>query len=468
MKRRRFLQSVGLASTLGMSALGSRLYAAPKQYDGPLWITLEARGGWDPTSFCDPKGVEDLDAPVTQRINSYLSKDIDEPRNAKGGTVGSPIRYAPPPRGLNEKQLSELYSNKEFFDTYYEKLLVVNGIDTKTLSHRDGVEHSWSGSFGGKKYPSIGAMIAGIQAQDHSIPYLVNGGYTTGAGLTVPVRLNYNGQNTLVELAFPNRSNTKGGHYLPQDVLDTVLSFNKTRSRQLEEQASLMRIKQALSKYRQTKIGATNLDHMYDVLINSPDLTNNDKRLKQRGKAKGIYQQARLALSAYQAGVSAAAHILLDGFDTHNDHEKVHYPLLMDFLLGIDAIIRQAQAMGLADKIVVIAGSDFGRTNHYNNKSDGKDHWPLTSMLFMGNSKQVIHGNRVVGGTTDKDSGNKLFTRMNLASSSNLSPVHKETAHSIRMMPAHIHGAIRRLAGINKSREARGDFPLDVEDLDLF
>lgn len=468
MKRRTLLKSLSAAASVSaFPFLSSHLHAAQSNYKGPLWITLEARGGWDPTSFCDPKGEDDLDLPATQRINNYLSKHIDEPRNAKGNSVGSPIRYAPPPIGLKESLLSSLYSNKEFFDSYYDKLLIVNGIDTKTLSHRDGVQHSWSGAFGGTKYPSMGAMIAGLQARNNSIPFLVNGGYTTGAGLTVPVRLSFAGQNTLVELAFPNRSTARGSRYLPQDILDTILTHNQVRSQQLETQASLLRVKSALTKYRQTKIGATNLDQMYNILSNSVDLTAKDSRLNKRKKAKGIYQQARLALSAYQAGVSAAAHILLDGFDTHNNHEAVHYPLLMDLLLGIDSIMRQAQAMGLADKIVLIVASDFGRTNHYNNKSDGKDHWPLSSMLFMGNSKQIIRGNRVVGGTTVKGTS-KPFMRMNLASTSNLMPVDISTKNSIRMTPSHIHRAIRRLAGINLTSEAQHDFSLDAEDLDLF
>ena len=55
MKRRDFLR---IAATSGGMLLcgGVRLAQAQQAYNGPFWLLVEARGGWDPTSFCDPKG----------------------------------------------------------------------------------------------------------------------------------------------------------------------------------------------------------------------------------------------------------------------------------------------------------------------------------------------------------------------------------------------------------------------------
>ena len=54
--RRKFLGGLGL-SGLGMSG-GFQIplvAAAAEDYTGKLFVLIQAQGGWDPTSFCDPK-----------------------------------------------------------------------------------------------------------------------------------------------------------------------------------------------------------------------------------------------------------------------------------------------------------------------------------------------------------------------------------------------------------------------------
>ena len=46
--------------------------------------------------------------------------------------------------------------------------------------------------------------------------------------------------------------------------------------------------------------------------------------------------------------------------------------------------------MRMDDQIVVVVGSEFARTPGYNG-GNGKDHWPITSMIVMANG---IDGNR--------------------------------------------------------------------------
>ena len=56
MNRREFNKLMGLA---GLSATGPWSlpgHAITSGYDGPLFVTIAATGGWDVTSFCDPKG----------------------------------------------------------------------------------------------------------------------------------------------------------------------------------------------------------------------------------------------------------------------------------------------------------------------------------------------------------------------------------------------------------------------------
>ena len=54
MRRRTILKS--LLSTASVAATGFHLpLAHAADYNGKLFVFIQADGGWDPTSFCDPK-----------------------------------------------------------------------------------------------------------------------------------------------------------------------------------------------------------------------------------------------------------------------------------------------------------------------------------------------------------------------------------------------------------------------------
>ena len=57
-----------------------------------------------------------------------------------------------------------------------------------------------------------------------------------------------------------------------------------------------------------------------------------------------------------------------------------------------------AETHGVADRLVVVMGSDFGRTNSYN-AAAGKDHWPYGSYVIM--EKNQRWTGRVVGETDE-------------------------------------------------------------------
>ena len=90
--------------------------------------------------------------------------------------------------------------------------------------------------------------------------------------------------------------------------------------------------------------------------------------------------------------------------------------------------------IGVAGKVIVLIGSDFGRTPGYND-GNGKDHWSVSSFMAMGPG---IVGNRVVGAST---ASHKPLT------------VNPETLaldeNGIRITPGHINTALRALAGID-------------------
>ena len=101
---------------------------------------------------------------------------------------------------------------------------------------------------------------------------------------------------------------------------------------------------------------------------------------------------------AFKTGVAVSADLYLGGFDTHANHDRDHEWLLGNLTGGVDYLWDYAEAHGVADRLVVVMGSDFGRTNFYNAQS-GKDHWPIGSFIIM--EKNQTWTNRVVGETDE-------------------------------------------------------------------
>ena len=158
MKRRDFLRLAATSSGMLMCG-GVRLAQAQQAYNGPFWLLVEADGGWDPTSFCDPKGSG---LGPNGDINNYDQNDIRQ--------IGN-IRYAPPPDMFANN--TSMFSNQDFFDAHYQNLVVINGIDQGTNSHAVGATAIWTGSRV-LDYPSIAALIAAENASELALPFVVN------------------------------------------------------------------------------------------------------------------------------------------------------------------------------------------------------------------------------------------------------------------------------------------------------
>ena len=120
---------------------------------------VQADGGWDPTSFCDPKD-NTADEPV---INHWAERD-------EVHQIGR-IRYAPFAR------------NDTFFRKYHRRMLVINGVDAQTNSHTVGIVHNWSGRTA-EGYPTTTALLAAHYAPELPVSYLSFGGFSATAGIT--------------------------------------------------------------------------------------------------------------------------------------------------------------------------------------------------------------------------------------------------------------------------------------------
>ncbi len=430
MKRRDFLKVLSvIGGSAALPVLPTRQgMAATDAYNGPYFLFFQANGGWDPTLLCDPKITI---GGVTQ-FNQIQ-------------TAGN-ISYASPPYGLTDTFA------KTFFDTYAPKLLVVNGVDTLTNGHHDGRRHVWSGEIKKSNFPSVGALASGLLTPTRPMAWLTSGGsaYEKTAGVVAATRVSSLTGGTLYDIAYPNRSSNvtsaSAPEYFNTTVLNSINSAKAQRAALLAQEQNLIQAKQMLEKFTGSRIGLENLKVLANDLATSTQISVSDSQ------ARTAYQKGRAALASFQAGLSTAASIVISGYDTHGDNQQtIQYPRQLSMLKAVDAVMKDATARGIADKIVVVIGSDFGRTNKYN-ASNGKDHWPITSMMLMGPG---IRGNRLLGGT---DADHKALEI-------NPNTLQTVTSGGVRLEPGHIHHALRKLAGVDTDAKVIADFALSVSPL---
>ena len=153
-------------------------------------------------------------------------------------------------------------------------------------------------------------------------------------------------------------------------------------------------------------------------------------------------------------GLGSAADLQLGGFDSHDNHDPVSEALLAHFADAVHFFWDYAEELGLADRVVLLVGSDFSRTNFYND-GIGKDHWPIGSYLVM--ERGAPWGDRVAG-LTDELHFAKPIDPKTL----------RESANGVIMTPAHVHKALQEYLGLNLYAAEAGFALRDVETLPLF
>ena len=127
------ISSLGVIPALSYSGLSRGIVDGG--HEGPLLLQIHAEGGWDVTSYCDPKVNQPGERPITT-----WSETLDPVR------VGG-IEFAP-------------FANNEWFvEKYHQQMLVINGVDLQTNSHTTGILHNWSGR-NAAGYPALTALFA--------------------------------------------------------------------------------------------------------------------------------------------------------------------------------------------------------------------------------------------------------------------------------------------------------------------
>lgn len=458
MKRRNFIQmlaATGMTASLPLTS--QKAFAAAPDH---FLVIVNAGGGWDPTSLCDPKGdgaQYATDQPSARNGGSINSVDISEASSKLGiQWSGIPIidGSVASPGGATLRVRNQFTT---YFDTYADRLTVINGIDNGTNNHSTGNQATWSGNLE-MGYPSLAALFAA--SKDPSLPmaYISNGGYDFTASLVSRARASSAG--FIDQLADPNSS-----EYLYRsaknsdqdiDVYQKIKQAQKERLARQQAQAELPLRRQQLNQLFTVRQEDNDLEKLSieKNLIETAMPVNGHMSSPVRTQVRGFKSQASLVAAAFKAGVAASANISTGGFDTHGNHDSSQYQSLGDLLEGVAYLQEALAEAGIADRTTVVIGSDFGRTPYYNS-GNGKDHWPITSMMVMHPSGST-KGGKTFGSSTNMYRSQKL----NLATGGI-----DDTGQLLT--PAHVNLALRKELGIHDNTLA-ASFPLSVDDFDIF
>ena len=127
------------------------------------------------------------------------------------------------------------------------------------------------------------------------------------------------------------------------------------------------------------------------------DVDREDPKLRDRYGRTSIGQNCLLACRLVEAGVTYVTCLSGGGWDTHVNNFSELKKTLPRYDRAIAALVTDLHDRGLADRVLVMAFGEFGRTPRVNSNA-GRDHWPgAMSVLLAGGRLKV--GQMV--GTTD-------------------------------------------------------------------
>ncbi|MEM7013746.1 MAG: DUF1501 domain-containing protein [Verrucomicrobiota bacterium] len=412
--RRDFIKLCGLAG-LGVAAPidGRAVDRELRPYDGPYYIVFNASGGWDTTYMMDPKGVNEIN-------RLYKEGDI---------LTNGPHRFAP-----TADHIEAGLSNEDFYAEYAQQLLVLNGLDYSVNNHSPCSRYMATGKLDSLAYPTFAALVAACRGSDCPLAFLTFGNYSATGNLVPMARVPY--LPTLKQIANADFVNGAPQHpYFDDFARDRIEQALKDQTDARVKEARLPRVERAQSM-------------LYSAQVNSRALKRVTPFIADQVPKEWLSQQAEVALASFAAGVCVSANLSIGQFDSHANNDPDQMRLIPEFLAGIDYVMKRAEDLKIREKLVVIIQSEMGRTPNYN-KGNGKDHWSIGSIMFMGHN---IKGNRIIGETDDGQF---------------LTPIDPETLaldaeNGVRVRPEHIHQALREHAGIADHEFAK-QFPLAVD-----
>ena len=450
MRRRAFLKNLaasGLALNMPLLTNNAHAQAAPDKY----LIVVQADGGWDPTSFCDPKGLNQAYSDKSALFGGSTNSVAINPTKRIGEIQWTDMPDIADLAAADAARIQDQIDS--FFTTYGSRMTVVNGIDTTTNNHDVGKRYMWSGHID-VSHPSLAAFYAGAIAPSLPLAFMSGGGFDYTA--SVVARARAKSPALITEVAEPNV--TYGGRNIlnvssEMDVYAEVLAAQQKRlARQLASE-ELERRRSQIGQLFGVRSNGADLSAMSPYLADVQANVAPDDHWNA-GRADSFKAQAQLVAAAMKANLAISANLYMTGFDTHDNHDSGSFPLMGDLCEGVHYLMVLLEYLGIREKVTVVVGSDFGRTPYYN-VVKGKDHWPLTSMLVMQGDNITTEG-RVYGATTQDFNSQKINAISGLPDESGLI-----------LEASHVNQELRKLMGVANHPLAQL-FSLPESGFDIF
>ena len=416
--RREFLKVLGLAG-LGLAVpFRCNVSRADEKrdegYAGPYFIVFNASGGWDTTYLMDPKGINEIN-------RLYKGGDI----LTKGAHKFAPIK----------QHAVGGMCNEDFYAEFGDQLLTFNGLDYSVNNHSPGARYMATGKLDSLAYPTFAALVAACRGATCPLGFLTFGNYSATGNLVAMSRVPYLPSLQRIASADGIEGNEKSPYH-DRFALDQI----EAALREAHEASG------ALPRLPRVERGANML---YAAQVNSKALQRVTEFIPKTSPKERLSQQAEIALASFKAGVCVSANLDIGQFDSHANNDPDQMKLIPEFLAGIAYVIRRAEELKLRDQLVIVIQSEMGRTPTYN-AGNGKDHWSIGSIMFLGRG---IQGNRVIGATDEKQFAVPLDPKT-LAT---------DADKGLRIRPEHIHESLRELAGIADHPFSK-KFPLGLKD----
>lgn len=422
MDRRTFLHASAAGLTLGSTglALPRRARAAAPSADDLRFVFVFASGGWDTTRVFAPEfdnGGVDME-PEAERATSGNITWVDHPSRP---------------------------AVRAFMEANHHRLLVVNGVLVRSIAHEICTMLALTGGSSGLD-PDWAALLASALSDRFTLPHLVIGGPSFPGELVADVaRTGSAGQ---LEALLSGDILAWNDRYVgtPSTPWQNTIDRYVARRAAGREQSSHSPVDQALAReYAAATRAAMGLKGYRYVM----DFTGGAELGTQ-----AVVAADALALGLCRCVTLGHAGEQGLGWDSHADNDATqaaNFEGLFGGLAELMALLDQTPAVGglagtgsLADQTVVVVMSEMGRTPQLN-LTNGKDHWPYTSVMLLGPG---LSTDRVIGGYDGGFAGQTV----DLASG--------EAGGDSIIMAEAVGAGLLQLAGIDPAAHVTGTAPL--------
>ncbi len=285
-------------------------------------------------------------------------------------------------------------SVSSFMAANHERMLVLNGVMVRSIAHEICTTIALTGDTSGlmADWPAIaGSEMSGT----FTLPHLVLGGPNFAGEMGTAVA----------------RSGSAGQL---EGLLSGQILARADGSVPLVPKPALGIIDRYLDRRAEARVlsAKDGMDHTlasaYDEALSRATELQDYRYVMDFTATSDLGSQAAVGVNALSLGLSRCITMGhsgggINGWDTHSQNDDQQAPLWENLFSGLNQLMALLHstpgtaAPTLAEETTVVVMSEMGRTPALN-ANLGKDHWPFTSVMMVGDS---ITGDRVVGGFDD-------------------------------------------------------------------